>query len=418
MASLAPLSVAVVEPAWAARVVSPPYDALTSDQRRAHLEANPDSFLAVTRSATDLAPADRAAGVDPLPGSVAALRRLVRLGAYGPASSRLLVYRLTEGDTHQTGVVGGLAVADYRDGLIRTHEEVDPARVGVLARDLAVQGIQSSPITVARRADASLDAAVAGATVGPPLLRLSSGDGLTQEVWELPDPGGRVVRATAQHPLYIIDGHHRAAAASRWAAAPDAPAAARWMLGVVFDAAEMASTAFHRRLPRDDPDRVRAEVAARFPVREVDPGWAAPTDADDATRNGHGPDRPVLPGQGPDELVLVARGRTYLVTVPPVTVAGDPAGFDALDTVRLQRAVLGPVLGVAEPDVGGRIEYRPALDRPGDGPVPSEDDRAWWLMRPTPTAVLLDAADAGVLMPPKSTYFAPKTRSGLLLRRL
>ncbi|MFV0259931.1 MAG: DUF1015 family protein [Acidimicrobiales bacterium] len=409
MASLAPLSVAVVEPTWAARVVSPAYDALTPRQRRAHLETNPDSFLAVTRSAADLSPADRAAGVDPLAGSLAALERLSRLGAYGPASTRLLVYRLTEGDARQTGVVGGLAVADYRSGAIRTHEDVDRARVEFLARDLAAQQVQSSPITVARRVDSAVDAAVTGAISGEPLLHLVGDDGLVQEVWELPDPDGRVVRAMARHPLYIIDGHHRAAASDRLAAGSGAPAT-QWMLGVVFDAADLASTAFHRRLPVDDPDQVLAEVAARFPVREADPDRPAVT--------APSVDGSVLAGQGPDELVLVARGRAYLVTVPSVAAAGDPTGFGALDTVRLQRAVLGPVLGVAEPHPDGRVEYRPALGRPGDPAVSPGDDRAWWLMRPVPTSALLDAADTGVLMPPKSTYFAPKTRSGVLLRRL
>ena len=408
MAHLVPVSFAVVEPGWAERVVSPPHDALTPTERWAHLRANPHSYLGVTRSVDDLAPGDRSSAAEVLERCRASLEVLRSVGAFGPqARPGLALYRLSRGGHSQIGVVGATTVADHTDRSIRVHEAVHAARAAALADHVSLLRVQSSPIALARRPDPAPDAVVAEAeAAADPMVDLRTPDGLHQQVRPVLDPdlGAALAAGLERHPFYVIDGHHRAEAARLLREADRSPGAGL-VLSVVFPSDQLVNRSFPRCLLQVDPHHLLDELGRRFRVR-------AATAAEVARRPA-------------GDLALLAAGGWHLVTVPPAD--GDwPTGYRRLDAVRLQHRVLGPVLGIDPSDPAGRLSYLPPGDATDDrtglealaGRGAGEGCGAVWVLRPVPVPVLLDVADAGLVLPPKSTYFEPKVRSGVFLRDL
>lgn len=412
MARLEPVRARLVRPDWALRVPSPAHDLLTPADRRRYVAANPDTFLRVTRGPEDVEPGGEWSSAEAVAASREALGRLLAAGAYGElAPPALYLLRLTasaggatpSADPHaQIGIVGNLSVDDYEQGVIRVHERVHEHRAGHLADHLSGLRIQSSPITVAHRADPALSALVSTiAADTEPALDFTSADGLRQQVWRVSEPGriAALQEALAGSPLYVIDGHHRAAAAvahRRRSGGRDPEA--DWMLSVVFPADELRNQAFHRVLHGVDPDDLLARLRARFPVRS-------------------GVSLAEVLARRPGELALLTGTTWHLVDLGPVPSGPSAEPLDRLDAVRLENEVLQPVLGLVSTRPDGRLTYR--VGDPGPDELASwatAPDEALWLMRPVPLDVVLDAADAGAVMPPKSTFFQPKARSGVFLR--
>ncbi len=415
MARLDPVSLRLLRPELTGEVPSPPHDALTVEDRRRHLAAHPRSYLGVTRAPEDLEDSEaRATGrEDAGEAAVEAgrrhLDRLLADGVFGPPSDPgFLAYRLEQDGHRQTGLVCGVATADYDDGVVRIHEGINPERARQLARHLETVGAQSSPIVLAQDGLGSMSAAIESATAGPALLDFTDGEGLRQRLWPVPVEAVDGIRAeAAAAPLYLIDGHHRAAAASlvraaggsgTAAGAAGGGGAASLMLAAVFPVAEMRNQAFHRVVTGVDADDLAARLSAAFPTRE-EANPAAVVD------------------RRPDELaVRLGRRPAWLVFRVPFETA-DGAGLADIDPLRFADRVLGPLLGIDESDPDGRLGYRPgAADWAAVAALEPEPTQAVFLMRPVPLGVLMAAADAGRTMPPKSTYFVPKVRSGLFVR--
>lgn len=276
--------------------------------------------------------------------------------------------------------------------------------------------VQSSPIALAHRHLSGIESLVAASTAASePLVDFRALDGVHQQVWAVPfDLGRDIQEALTDEPLYLIDGHHRAAASSHLRA--DAgDEANEWMLCAIFSSTDLRNEAFHRRLPGTNGQALIDSVSQRFPTREA---------ADAAT----------VAARADDELALIVRrdsgeAQWYLVTLPPVdhrTGSLEGAGRSApaeilarLETVRLQHHVLGPVLGLDSGDSGSRVEYFHGLADTDDlERLGAEEADPTWVMRPVPLETVMDASDAGAMMPPKSTYFRPKVRSGVFLRAL
>ncbi len=407
---LEPFAGWVVRPEWASRVVSGVYDAFTPAQRRAIARAEPYSYFNVTRSYEDVdeGPAD----VDSLVSEGAsALRRLLAAGVFAPTGRpTLYAYRLGTGHDdvvghRQVGVVGLVPVTGFTDGRIRLHENTRPERRLLLSRHFEVVGAQSSPIAVTFRHRPDV-AELLGRVVGRrPLLHHrddTAGSGwVSHEVWELDDDeAAAVAGALADATLYVTDGHHRAAAAvdlrDRLGPSPVRDRA----LAVAFPDDTLNVDAFHRLAPRpagvsDD------ELVAR--LTEVGP--LTPVDGPDAAR----PDRPGIVGVHLD-------GRWYRLDLGgPRT--DDPVG--RLDVEMLRSRVLVPVFGVDEGVPGSPMRYIPAPSGVDELVRACRDeDRVGFLVHPIGVDELMAVADAGRLMPPKSSYFAPKPRSGVFLRSL
>ncbi|MEM7339482.1 MAG: DUF1015 family protein [Actinomycetota bacterium] len=411
---IVPLRALIVRPELADRVISGPYDAYTASERQAIARREPLSFLNVTRSPDDVDPAATASGeadTDELVGGAqAALARLLAAGAYDQQQeSALYLYRLQYDAHSQIGVAGLVPVDAFSDARIRHHEAIRPERAELLARHLLATGATSSPIALSYRADAVVDELVAAAATDAPIVDHEQ-DGVTQHVWALRGAAaGELTAAIGDRPLYITDGHHRAAAAIQArelvrrgepSAGPSQVSALDRAFAVLFPDDQLRVLAFHR-LVRDSQRRA-ADVLADDMARQ---GLAVRQDRS----------RVEAAAPGPGEVGVYCRGHWFMVEL--AAGASDRA-LDALDVERLERQVLEPVFE-ADPTDLSAVEYLPAVS--GVDRFTERCDAADLVgltMHRTTTAELFAVADQGDLMPPKSSYFAPKPRSGVFLRSL
>jgi len=398
MTRIAPLPVRLVNPEWMAEVASPPYDALSPAQRREHLVRHPASYLGVTRSEADLPEGSRLDEDRLLADSRRALDELIEHGAFGGLlEPAMYAMRLGVGGHSQTGVLCGLAADSLRSGELLAHERVHDDRLRVLASHLEVVGAQSSPIVVAHEDNIVVGDIVERAVGAEPSLHYVSEDGLELTLWAIETADAALLaEGLADHPLYMIDGHHRAGAAQEHLD-HHGPGPASWMLAVLFPAQELRCESFHRwvEMAPAEIDRVLDEVTARFDARPTDPLR--------------------MPARG--EVTLHGGGRAVAVVLP--STPDDPPAVADLAAVRLQHQVLGPLVGVVSDGSDPRLAYLP-------GVLGAEQLRAQialkggllCLLPPVTMTELFAVADAGLTMPPKSTYFVPKARSGLVVRHL
>ncbi len=325
----------------------------------------------------------------------AALARLVAVGAFSelrPAAFYLLQLR-HEGRT-QDAIVGGVQVADIAAGKVKLHERVRAERANHLAGHFAIVGVQSSPLALAHHPNPAVTAVKRAVSNGQPLVEVMADDGLEQRVWAVPEGEATITLIEAFLPvdLYLIDGHHRTAAALAHREAAG-PGRADRVLSAVFDADELHNMAHHRMLHLGRrSEQFLADLARLLPVRLT----ADPADVE---------------ARADDELALYHHGQWQLVTVPAQERLAD------LDPVRLQTSVLGPLLGIDATRYTEALTYRPGTETLADLVTEADHHGAILaLMRPVPVGDLLTASDNGVTMPPKSTYFVPKARSGVFVR--
>ncbi len=406
MSVLHPFPGLVVHSEWAERVTTGPYDAYSPDERAALSETNPYSFLNVTRSMEDV-PEERRHDVDGLLAEcAAAMDRLYGVGAYRSFEDpALFLYRLEvdrpTGRHSQTGIVGLVPVVGDRDHRILRHEEVRPDRTELMARHLVTVGASSSPISLAYRADADLDAEVARCCAAEPVL-VSGSEGVDQVVWAVTGSDAEhLADLIGDRTLYVTDGHHRmAAAAQALQATEDAPGPLAWTQAVLFPDREMLVLPFHRRV---------GDALRRLPGDLLEALWTVGSIEE---RDGAEAARPDRPGR----VGVYLGGRWYSLVLP--AAVGDRA-VDLLDVARLQDGVLGPVFGIVDPGSDPMLDYVP--DPAGLEALAGrcdEDGRVGFVTHPLSVTELMAVADAGGLMPPKSSYFEPKPRSGVFLRRL
>ncbi len=404
MTNLIPTPVRLVNRDWTARVPAPAHDSLTPLQRRRYVEENPDSYLTVTRAPEDIEDGQEWDVARAVAASRLSLNQLLEQGAFSePSAPAFHLYRLSNDEHTQVGIVCGVDVDDYDHGRVKIHEQISEARAEHLAVHLDGLRVQSSPIALAHRPNPAIaELTVARMAAGPPVIDFVASDGLHQQVWTIDDPEAidLIRHQLADVDLYLIDGHHRAAAASthRRRSGHDG---ADSMLCAVFSSSDIRNEAFHRCLLDVDVDGLLEQLRSTFSVRET-------TDIDDVL------------ARSADELALRTGGRWFLVSVPgggtdqsAVTQLGN------LDPVRLQEQILGPFLSIDSASPSSTLVYRHGMaDRTDLEALAKAPEPVIWVMRPVPITTLLSASDAGLIMPPKSTYFLPKVRSGIFLRSL
>jgi uncharacterized protein (DUF1015 family) len=396
-------------PGRAAEVAAPPYDVMSTAEARSMVAGRPWSFLHISRPEVDL-PAD----TDPFSDAVYAKARenFDRMIAEGvlvrdraPCYYR---YRLTMGQHRQTGLVAAASVAAYDSDRIRKHEFTRPVKENDRVRQIDALDAQTGPVFLVYRADASIDALIAGAARDtPPEVDVTAADGVRHELWPITDRE-RTAAITAAfealEALYVADGHHRSAAASRVAAArreaspqSDPEAAHEYFLSVIFPHDQMQILPYNR-LIRDlhglDADTFLARVAVPFAVEPS----ALPVD----------PERP-------GDFGMYLDGEWYRLRLDPQRIPwDDPVG--RLDVSLLQDNLIEPLLGIVDPRRDERIDFVGGIRGLGGltERVDSGEMRVAFSLHATRIGDLLAVADAGEVMPPKSTWFEPKLADGLV----
>jgi uncharacterized protein (DUF1015 family) len=401
MAALYPFRALRPEPAAAAQVAAVPYDVVSTAEARALAAGNPLSFLHVSRAEIGLPP-----GTDPYAEVVyqAAARQLARIAREAPfvreAAHRLYVYRQRMGGHVQTGVAGGFSVDEYEQGRIRRHELTRPEKEDDRTRHILGLRAQTGPVFLVYRDSAGIETVVERVTAGSPLFDFTAVDGVSHTVWMVEEAlTADLVSGFGRIPaLYIADGHHRAASAARARRALQGEgghAEADRFLAVAFPHSAMQVLPYNRlvmNLAGLAPDAFRAALRARCDLHDG------------------GPATPGRTGE-----VAMFLGDRWQTIVLPEAPADAPAAA-RLDVSRLQETVLAPLLGIGDPRTDPRIDFLGG----GRGTAALEERVASgraavaFSMYPVRVDDLMAVADEGGIMPPKSTWFEPKLRDGLL----
>ena len=395
-------------PGHTAEVVAPPYDVLSSDEARVRAAGKRWSFLHISKPEIDLP-----AGTDPYAPQVYAkaaenLGFMLSAGILVRDAARCYyVYRLIMGGHTQTGLVAAASVTDYDSNRIRKHEFTQVDKENDRVRQIEALNAQTGPVMVAYPAAPEVDGILARCSAGAPDADVTADHGIRHMLWVVHDAEiqTRLTLAFDAMPaLYIADGHHRSAAASRVTAARRAANPRHtgeenynYFLTVIFPHHQMQILAYNRvvaDLNGMDAATFLARVAESFSVATS----AAPV-------------QPAKPG----EFGLYLAGQWYRLAIHPELISGkDPAA--RLDASLLTDHLLGPVLGIRDLRRDKRIDYVGGIRGPAEleKRVNSGGMAAAFALNPTRMDDLIAVADAGEVMPTKSTWFEPKLADGLV----
>jgi len=296
--------------------------------------------------------------------------------------------------------VGALHIDGFSDGRVLTHENVRPDRAELLSHHLRKVGGTSSPIALTHRADPTVQATLDQATTAPPDVDHVA-EGVHHQVWTLSEAEGTVIaERLSDSVVYVTDGHHRSAAAlAGWMARPEDHSFQR-TLAVLFPDDSLRVEAFHRRSPDRDARTLDELMLALSTVGTIE------------TAASHEQARPQRRGQ----VGVYTHGCWFRLTLDPIE---RPGALAQLDVERLRRDVIGHVLGVDELEEDSDVDYVPAPTGIAEVVRRCDSDGSiGFIVYPTAVDDLMAVADAGELMPPKSSYVAPKPRSGIFLRVL
>jgi uncharacterized protein (DUF1015 family) len=405
MALIRPFRAIRPRPELAARIAAVPYDVVDTAEARELARDNPYSFLHVSRAEVDL-PAD----TDPYADEVYT-RAWEAFEAFRSSwlvqddAPHVYVYRLTMGDHTQTGVAATFAVQEYLDDRIRKHEKTRKQKEDDRTRHITELRAQTGPVLLTYAQTSSVDEIVARVAATAPLYDFTAGDDISHTVWMADaDDSDALVAAFGDVPtLYIADGHHRAASAARactsLGAGPDDDAA--YFLAVAFPDMQMRILPYHRvvkDLHGHTPEAFLTALAQRLPVSAGGP---------DPARKG--------------ECTMYIKGKWYAITL--TAPAGAAAGGDpteTLDASLLADKVLAPLLGIDDLRTDPRIDFVGGIRGTGalTRLVDSGQAAVAFAMYPVTLGDLMAIADAGAIMPPKSTWFEPKLRDGLLAHEI
>jgi uncharacterized protein (DUF1015 family) len=392
-------------------VAAIPYDVVNSEEARSLAVGNPSSFLHVSRAEIDLPE-----GTDIYADEVyeKARENFERFKTEGTLEEErepsLYIYRLRMGDHTQVGVAAAFSVDEYDDDRIRKHERTRPDKENDRTRHILTLRAQTGPVFLTYRADRRIDALVEAETKEEPLYDFEASDGVRHTVWRARSTE-QLARCFAEVPLlYIADGHHRAASASRARAALRDENANHtgdeeynYFLAVVFPDEQMQILPYHRvvkDLNGRDTERFLEAVKSRFTLNE------------DANPKG--------PGRAGHWHMYLA-GKWYGLILrddAAQTLSDDPTM--TLDVSLLQNNLLGPVLGVADPRTDKRIDFVGGIRGTQELERLVNEGRAAvaFALHPTSIEDLLRVSDAGGVMPPKSTWFEPKLRDAILIHTI
>jgi uncharacterized protein (DUF1015 family) len=405
MAKIRPFRALRPEPSAVSRIASVPYDVVNTDEARALASGNDLSFLHVSRAEIDLPP-----GTDPYSDAVYETAR-TRFETMRPhfveeAQPAVYFYRLRMGTHEQTGLAACYSVDEYDADLVKKHEKTRRDKEDDRTRHITQLRAQTGPVFLVYEASAAVDAVAARVTATAPLYDLVAPDGVAHTIWKVTGDDLRAVVAGfgTLPALYIADGHHRAASAARARKAvtpvtsPDGVVEADWFLAVAFPDNQTQVLPYNRvvkDLAGRTPEVFLDAVKAVFPVR---PG---------------GPASPAKKG----DVAMYLAGAWYTLDI-----AGKAGGdvISQLDVSILQDHLLAPALNILDVRTDKRIDFVGGIRGTAELErlVNAGKAAVAFSMYPVSCADLMGIADAGAIMPPKSTWFEPKLRDALLIHTI
>ncbi len=394
-------------PGRAAEVIAPPYDVLNSEEARERAEGKPWSFLHISKPEIDLPE-----NTDPYSPEVYAkaaenLQRTIAAGLLiRDAAPCYYAYRLIMDGHEQTGLVAGASVADYDTNRIRKHEFTRPVKEDDRVRQIDAVNAQTGPVLLAYPDAPTVDQILAKSSQNAPVLDATADDGIQHTLW-LIDDAADIAQLTeafnAMHAIYIADGHHRSAAASRIAKMRHEQAGnaenAPWdyFLSVIFPHHQMKIFDYNR-VVRDLHDMDYAQFLAA-----VEQNFAVEPSA-----------TPVKPTE-PGTFGMYMDKQWFKLTLNPELMPNDDP-VARLDVSRLARYLIEPVLGISDPRRDDRIDFVGGIRGLAglEKRVNSGEMAVAFSLYPTSMADLMAVADNNDVMPPKSTWFEPKLADGVV----
>ena len=399
MATLKPFAALRPKPELASQICELPYDVMNSKEARALAEGNPYSFLHVSKPEIDLEP-----GINVYSESVYAkgaenFRLLQEQGALAQdAQPGYYLYRQIMDGHAQVGLVAAACCAEYDADIIKKHELTRPAKEDDRVRHIEALDSQTGPVFLTYRAKPEVDAFVERVIASEPNVDFTAEDGVQHTAWNVYDADD-VAFLRKQFEgidfLYIADGHHRSAAASRVNASRSGAGQSGFFLTVTFPHNQMKILAYNRVVK--DLNGLNAEkfLERLGVIFEINEGGAG----DCSTKN---------------ELGLYLNGVwRRLVVKSEFAKADNP--MDELDVALLQNHVLSPILAIDDPRTSNRIGFIGGIRGTAELErlVDDGDYACAFSMYPTSIEDLMAIADAGGIMPPKSTWFEPKLRDAM-----
>lgn len=414
MATIMPFRSVRPKPEYAVQVAAPPYDVVSLDEARHVAEGNPYCFLRVGRAELELAD-----GVDPYSTEVyekgaANLQKFLEDGILVRELNPMFgVYRQRWGTHEQTGLVALASIDEYDRGLIKKHELTRPVKEKDRVRVIETHDSQSGPVLLFFRRSTQFDGWLADVTATEPDAQFTANDGVEHTVWSLRDH--EAIETMIEHfknvdALYIADGHHRSAAASRVQAAradnsgQSSRQHEQGFLSVIFPHDELQILPYNRvvrDLSGHTPQQFFESVSVGYELH--------PT---------------TKPGQAPEagfDMYLEGRWHRARPKLTPEQRAGmEQNPVNALAVSVLTDRVLTPLLGITDQRSDPRIDFVGGIHPPNVLAAKVDAGEwavAFWLY-PTTVDELMAVADANDIMPPKSTWFEPKLRDGLFVHML
>ena len=372
-----------------------PYDVVSTEEARALADGNPRSFLRVSRAELELPP-----GTDPYSPVVyeraaANFERLRQSMTVEPELS-LYFYKLRMGAHEQTGLAGCWTLDEYERDVIKKHEKTRRDKEDDRTRHMIALRAQTGPVFLTYRASEDIDSIAKRATTAQPLIDFEAVDGVRHTLWKASDADSATLVAAFQRvpSLYIADGHHRAASAARAGRELQGAGESSTFLGVAFPHDQVQILPYNRivrTLGALTPEQFEQAVRERFDVSA-------------------GPASPVRRG----DVAMYFRGQWHSLR-PRERQSGD--AIRSLDVSALQEQLLAPVLGIADVTTDKRIDFVGGARGTGalEAFVNSGTAVLAFSMFPVGVEDLMAVSDAGAIMPPKSTWFEPKLRDGLLI---
>jgi uncharacterized protein (DUF1015 family) len=396
------------KPELASSVAAVPYDVVNRSEAAELARGNPHSFLHVGRSDIDL-PDD----TDPHDPRIYAKAReaLDRFLAQGvlvrDEEPALYLYRQIMNGRVQTGVVGCVHVDDYERNIIRKHEKTRPDKEDDRTRHVVTLNAHAEPVFLTYRENGAVDKLAERVLTSSPLYDFTAPDGVRHTVWQVADPAPWVEAFRRVACAYVADGHHRCASA--WRAGKERRSANprhhgdeeyNWFLAALFPAGQLAILPYNRvvrDLAGKSPTQVLRELGRIGKLTAT----AQPT--------------PRRPGS----FCFYLERSWHLLELDEQSIdPRDPIG--SLDVSLLQDRVLGPILGIGDPRTDKRIDFVGGIrgTEELERRVDSGEMAIAFSLYPTTLDQLMAVSDAGAVMPPKSTWFEPKLRSGLFVHEL